>query len=301
MPTTYVQRSTNSDLSVPGEYDLQLLEGAVAEVPRTINLAANETKEGYHYTEPGIPGTDGITGDYTVEVNIVVGDNQVQVSAAVARVNSSGAVQTQTAFSTEQTADGTVQTHTFTAANLGTWASGDRLRVAVRYRNSHTKTARSVDVSFNTVNSEVVAPWSAGASPQSEPVVAATESETSQAVTPTGVVTVTVGETSETEAAQAVSIQTLVSISVGEASETDLAQAVTPSQPAGGQTISVTPTTESETAGVIAMARSLVQSRPDADNFRADWDTAPTPGQDLFAQINEETADDNDYIFVEVS
>lgn len=161
MTTTYVQRSTASDLSAPGEYDLQLLEGAAALVDRLIVLAASQTKEGYHYTEPGVPGVVGGVGNYTVAVDIAAGDTNVQISAAVARVNSLGVVQQQTAFSAEQTAAGAVLNFSFTNVNLGTWVAGDRLRAAVRYRNSHTHTARDVTVSFNTVDCQVVAPWSA--------------------------------------------------------------------------------------------------------------------------------------------
>jgi hypothetical protein len=169
VPTTYIQRDTASDLSVPGEYDLQLLEGTATLVDRLIVLAASQTKEGYHYTEAGVPGADGITGNYTVEVDIAIGDTSVQISAAVARVNSSGAVQVQTAFSAEQVAAGAVLTFRFTSANLGTWAAGDRLRAAVRYRNSHTHTGRDVTVSFNTIDTQVVAPWTTAAPPPPRP------------------------------------------------------------------------------------------------------------------------------------
>lgn len=161
MPTTYIQRSTTSDLAVPGEYDRKLLEDADTVSDLLIALASSQTKTGYSFTEPGIPGASGVSGDYTVEVDIAAGDTSVQISAAVARVNSSGVEQATSAFTAEQVAAGAVLTFTFTNPSLGTWASGDRLRVAVRYRNSHAHTGRDVTVSFNTTEAQVVAPWTA--------------------------------------------------------------------------------------------------------------------------------------------
>lgn len=130
-------------------------------------------------------------------------------------------------------------------------------------------------------------------------VAAAVETEAAQTVTAIVEQIVAVNEFVETEAAQPVTVISTVSVAVNEAIETESAETVT--VVAGTpQSITVNETIETESAQTVSFARSLTQARPDADNAVADWDTAPTASQALYAQIDEVSTDDADYIFVEL-
>lgn len=41
--------------------------------------------------------------------------------------------------------------------------------------------------------------------------------------------------------------------------------------------------------------------RPDADILTTGWETAPTPSQDHYAQLDEVTASDTDYVYLVVT
>jgi hypothetical protein len=79
----------------------------------------------------------------------------------IARINSSGTVQGSTFTSAEQSLGTTgVKTFTFTSANLGTWTTGDRLRVSYIFRNT-AKTPQTVTIGTGTTNEEVITPFGA--------------------------------------------------------------------------------------------------------------------------------------------
>jgi hypothetical protein len=80
------------------------------------------------------------------------------------RVNSAGTIQTSSSLSAEQTATAGVKTFTFSSQSLGTWASGDRLRVDYRYRNA-AHGGQSFDAAHGGTDNEVVAPWDTAAEP----------------------------------------------------------------------------------------------------------------------------------------
>jgi hypothetical protein len=119
------------------------------------------------FTPAGVPGTQGVTGTYTVKVNVTTSATNVSMSVAVARVNSAGTQQSTSSFTPTQSLGSTgVKTFTtnLTNVNLGTWAAGDRLRVTYRFTNSHNSQTRTVVLQTGTTNTEVMAPWAAPAS-----------------------------------------------------------------------------------------------------------------------------------------
>lgn len=81
-----------------------------------------------------------------VTLNLTTANSFIQLSAALARVNSAGAVQAQGAFTAEQSA-ATTGAKTFAPAAPASWgtaSSTDRLALVVRVRNTDTGSSRSV-------------------------------------------------------------------------------------------------------------------------------------------------------------
>ena len=159
MPTTYRRTDTTSDLGGGQDFNKAiLLPGSDASGPQTVSLGNGETRTSYGFTAPGVPGSTGITGTYTVEMNVASGNSNVALAVRLHRVNSAGTVQSSSALSAEQTATAGVKTFTFTNQALGTWASGNRLRVDYQYRNT-AHGGQSFDAAHGGVNNEVIAPW----------------------------------------------------------------------------------------------------------------------------------------------
>jgi hypothetical protein len=99
-----------------------------------------------------------------VEMAVATGNTNVQLSVTLHRVNSAGTIQTSSSASAEQTATAGVKTFTFTSQSLGTWATGDRLRVDYTYRNS-AHGGQSFDAAHGGTDNEVIAPWTTAAEP----------------------------------------------------------------------------------------------------------------------------------------
>jgi hypothetical protein len=157
--TTYVLRAANSDLSGGADFSKRLQVGTETAGSITISVAGNATEDSFGFTDTGHPDDDGVTGDYTVEVSVLgLGLATINLSVAVARINSAGVQQTISAFAAEQAGTPGVKTFAFTAINLGTWAAGDRLKVVYRFRNTLALTG-SLDIQTGTTDAQVIAPW----------------------------------------------------------------------------------------------------------------------------------------------
>src|SRR5207247_2445959 len=125
-------------------------------------LAAAPTEDSFGFTRAGQPGVSGITGNYIVEMNVTVANANILLSTAVARVNSVGVLQTLSGFAAEQSAGSTgVKTFSLTSVNLGTWCSGDRLKVYCGFRNAAAR-GQSVTLQTGTTSAEAMAPWTIG-------------------------------------------------------------------------------------------------------------------------------------------
>ncbi len=178
MTTTYILRSTDSDLGGGADFSKALLETTATQVLQVVSVANQSTEDSFGFTDVGDPGSSGVTGTYTVELNVQVGDTSIFCSVAVARVNSSGTVQSGgTAFTSEQTCTAGVKTFNVPSTDLGTWNVGDRLRVTYRFRSSNQHGGdHQIEIGFNTTGIEVVAPWTEAVTPSggSEAAVAIT-------------------------------------------------------------------------------------------------------------------------------
>lgn len=165
MATVYILRSTDSDLTASGALANRNLNETTATL---VDFSFGNLSVGTDtiliagFTESGIPGADGITGNYSIEVDVNTGNTACQLSVQLHRVNASGTIQTSGTESSEQQATAGVKTFNFTNANLGTWASGDRLRADLRVRttHSHGNTAAPI-IGQNTTDSQYTAPWTA--------------------------------------------------------------------------------------------------------------------------------------------
>src|SRR5213592_3788158 len=160
--TAYVLRSTNSDLSGGLDFNRELNPGTETAGSIAVSVAAGATEYSFGFTRAGQPGVSGITGNYIVEMNVTVANANILLSTAVARVNSVGVLQTLSGFAAEQSAGSTgVKTFSLTSVNLGTWSSGDRLKVYYRFRNT-AASAQSVTLQTGTTSAEAMAPWTIG-------------------------------------------------------------------------------------------------------------------------------------------
>jgi len=160
--TVYVLKSANSDLTGGADFNKELYPGSETAGTIAVSVAASATDISYGFTKAGEPGLSGATGNYTVEMNVTVANSNILLSAAVARVNSAGVQQVISSFTAEQSAGTTgVKTFSFTGTDLGTWASGDRLRVSYKVRNT-VASVQAVTIGTGTTNAEATAPWTVG-------------------------------------------------------------------------------------------------------------------------------------------
>lgn len=181
MTATYILNETTSDLTGGGgNFNVTLPTSAA--IPNVLSVGGNPTDYGSAFTASGVPGTDGATGDYTVEMNVTTANSDVEISVQLHRVNSSGTVQTSSSVSATQSGATTgVKTFTFTNQSLGTWASGDRLRVDYIGNRVTGHGTQQVVIGTQSTNAEVVTPF--GTAPQNINVGLVTETDTSQTMT----------------------------------------------------------------------------------------------------------------------
>lgn len=154
MPTTYRLQNTNSDLTGGADFN-KAVTASVATGSANVSLSATETRTSYGYTASGDPGASGVTGSYTIEFDCDT-NTFVQLSVQIHRVNSSGTVQTSSSVSSEQGC-GQVS-FSFPSQSLGTWASGNRLRVDYIFRNTDSG-GQIATINYGRTTGEVVVPW----------------------------------------------------------------------------------------------------------------------------------------------
>lgn len=121
MAVTYYLTSTNSDLTGGSNWSEALSQSTSAQSDLTISISVGATETDYGYSPSGEPGSAGTTGTFTIKVNIITGDTNVQASVAVARVNSSGVQQAISSFTAEQTASAGIKTFTVSSPPLHGW------------------------------------------------------------------------------------------------------------------------------------------------------------------------------------
>jgi hypothetical protein len=225
-PTAYQLSDTASDLT--GETVNKRLEttGAAGSWSGQ-NLDKNDTGltsivDGSFFTLSGVPGTSGNSsaGKYAdVSLDITTGNSLLRYSVRLIRVNSSGVVQAYGPLSAETTA-GTSAIYTFQASfnGLGTWVSGDRLRLDVRIRNSSTTSGQSATLTYASSNSGISAQLAAAETNASASQTTSLPTQTANAT-----VRVSASATQTTSApTQTASLVTLVAVNASAAQTTAL-------------------------------------------------------------------------------
>jgi hypothetical protein len=161
MSTEYFMTGDDSDLSGGSNFSKALDTTAPGDSTQGISVTTNTTETDFLFTPGGDPGASGITGDYTVIVDITSGNADLQVDVAIHRVNSAGTSQASAASDGgEQTNAVGELTFTFTSADLGTWAAGDRLRVNLVQRDTSLHGDENTTYGIGSSGVRVTAPWS---------------------------------------------------------------------------------------------------------------------------------------------
>ena len=133
--------------------------------PATLDFSAASgggTQEFSWISSVNQPNHVGATpgGAYSVEINVTSGNSNCTFEAKLARVDNTGAVQSETAYSSPQAAAAGLQTHTFNDPALGTWAADDRLVCFIRFTNNNAHGGTTtVTTSIEDSNSEVHTPF----------------------------------------------------------------------------------------------------------------------------------------------
>ena len=162
MSREFYLSNTASDLSVPGDdFDNELVEVTSSANTITVEIAKGATETSYYFTEPGVPGTDGVDNQtgYSISLNVVTGSTEVNCSVQFARVNATGVLQFNSAQSDDNPTTLTAGFHTFSFSSpvsFDPWQSGDRLRVAFTFDNLAEHQSRSVEIGVNDGSSNVV-------------------------------------------------------------------------------------------------------------------------------------------------
>jgi hypothetical protein len=145
-----------------GYVALQDIPAAAASVPSGGASVATSggTYQWSIYTDVGVPGASGATGDYYGYITWGTGASVTGLTATVTlnRVNSSGTVQSSSSAASIATT-GAKLAFSFTSLNLGTWASGDRLRIDIKATNTSTMTAGTMALAVNDGTSSITVPW----------------------------------------------------------------------------------------------------------------------------------------------
>jgi hypothetical protein len=168
---TYFQTSTASDLTGPsgtGGTSRSLVAsrtagGASADLISG-NMNAGLFCNQNFFTPSGDPGTDGTsTGSFTVVVRISVQNANIGIRAFLRRATGGDTGGTEVEASQgSQTAGAASRTYTWTNPGLGTWASGDRLRIRVQLTNTSGSMNQSATIAVDTSADTVDTPFSAG-------------------------------------------------------------------------------------------------------------------------------------------
>lgn len=233
MATTYYEDATASDLnkntvSAPANSTKLLQAAAGSASSLTITLPSSGTSLDHVFiTEPANPDASGGTGsqNYTATLNVTTANMNLTLPGVfVTRYNSAGVQQSSVLIGANiDVATTGVRTIGPVAANLGTFATGDRFALSLRFTNSAMSVQSVVfEVGLASGNEQLTAPWTISSGPHIIAVGQVTETDTAQPIT--RVKTKAIGQATETDLAQAISKKKTKAI--GLVTETDLAQPI---------------------------------------------------------------------------
>lgn len=153
--TTYYLRNTVSDLSGGADFNYSLLNAPGTGSTLSISVAGSATEDSYAFTPAGTPSALDDVVAASLEIEVTSSNSNVNLSAAVARVNSAGVVQATSPFAAEQTASAnTVYTFSIPAPALGSWQAGDRLCVVYRLRATNSM-SQSITLGIGTAQAVI--------------------------------------------------------------------------------------------------------------------------------------------------
>jgi hypothetical protein len=165
---TYFQTSTASDLTGPsgtGGTSRSLVAshtagGASADLA-TGNMNSSVFCNQNFFTSSGDPGTDGTsTGSFAVAVRISVQNANIGIRVFLRRATGGDTGGTEVeASGGSQTAGAASRTFSWTNPGLGTWASGDRLRIRVQLTNTSGSMNQSATIAVDTSADTVDTPF----------------------------------------------------------------------------------------------------------------------------------------------
>ena len=165
MAHTYYASNTVSDLTGGGDFDFEFLHDAgTANTANTWTIAKQSTQAMDIFTEAGDPSDQGdATGSWSFELNIVTGSVDAEANVYLYRVNSTGTIQAGPIECAETDANNYLMTaavHTFTWSSpaLGTFATGDRVRVRVSGTVPGHQN-QDITLGWNTADSEFITPY----------------------------------------------------------------------------------------------------------------------------------------------
>lgn len=163
MTITYFLENVSSDLSTPTgvhwNLNLNQVPPGTNNISNTVSNTATPPNEvEYSYTTSGVPGADGSTGTYTVTAVPNTTDADAVLFVQLHRINSSGTVQSSSVLSVGHILTSS-QTYTFTNLNLGTWASGDRLRLDFSQEGIGAHGNATFDYSIGIAGTRIETPW----------------------------------------------------------------------------------------------------------------------------------------------
>lgn len=164
MARLYFLSNTNSDLT--GAFHNKFLypnNNSIATTLSTTTTGAGDidsTRTVFAFTPPLNPSQSGsLIGNYTVNVDVTTANNNHFLSVLLNRVDSAGILQSASTVSAENNITTTgIKTFTFTNLDLGTWTSGDRLRVDCRFRNSAMNNQTSA-IGVNDPDCNIITPF----------------------------------------------------------------------------------------------------------------------------------------------
>ncbi len=162
MAETYFLTTVSSDLSVPGDnWDLEIDRTAPGADTQTETVSSGTTETDYGFTPAADPDVDGGSGSrtWTVTVELSTQSADMEMAVNIHRVNSSGGVQASATLSSEQTCNSATLTFTFSATDLGTWASGDRFRIDFQVRSTAPHGNTMIAHTIGSSGTRVDAPW----------------------------------------------------------------------------------------------------------------------------------------------
>jgi hypothetical protein len=166
MAMTFYLSNLTANLTGGVRYNNRLVDTVATAASITIPVTNSTTEDSYGYTDAGVPDstTDTPIGNYSVLVNVTTGTTDIFCQIGLTRVNSSGVAQTNSTFTAEQGMTAGQKTFNLTSVNLGTWTTGDRLRVNYRFRSSRAHGGPSqIIIQVNTSNAAVNTPWTLAA------------------------------------------------------------------------------------------------------------------------------------------